>query len=83
MAEFGTEDYLALKEQYDNLKSEYDIVTEEVKAMDADIKAKDEKIANMSNLLYESLITRDKPKGSDAPAKKDFDTLLREAFNKQ
>lgn len=83
MAEFGTEDYLALKEQYDSLKNEYDVVTEKIKAMDADIKAKDEKIANMSNLLYESLITRDKPKGSDAPATKDFDILLREAFNKQ
>lgn len=83
MAEFGTEDYLALKEQYDNLKNEYDVVTEKLKTMDADMKAKDEKIANMSNLLYESLITRDKPKGMEAPAKKDFDTLLREATMKQ
>ena len=83
MAEFATEDYLALKEQYDNLKNEYDVVTEKLKTMDADMKAKDEKIANMSNLLYESLITRDKPKGMEAPAKKDFDTLLREATMKQ
>lgn len=77
------EEYNALMEKYDNAVKERDVFATQIETMKADIAKKDDKIRNLNDALYNSIITRQKPDDVKNDEPKSFDDLLREAFDKK
>ena len=81
MADITNEMYNELMDKYNKAIEERDAFEEQCKKFTDDIATKDEKIKNLNDALYNSIITRQKPDSTikdDEP--KSFDDLLREAF---
>ena len=81
MTDVTNEMYNELMDKYNKAIEERNAFEEQCKKFTADIATKDEKIKNLNDALYNSIITRQKPDSAmkdDEP--KSFDDLLREAF---
>lgn len=79
--EITLEKYNELLDKYNEVVNERDTYKNQCETFTSEIANKDEKIKNLNDALYNSIITRQKPAGdnaSDDP--KTFDDLLREAF---
>lgn len=74
------EDYNELMEKYESAVAERDVYATQLESMKADMAKKDDKIKNLNDALYNSIVTRQKPDTPTETVEKGFDELLREAF---
>ena len=71
-------------DKYNKAIEERNAFEEQCKKFTGDIATKDEKIKNLNDALYNSIITRQKPdSGMKDDESKSFDDLLREAFEQK
>lgn len=81
MTDITNEMYNELMDKYNKAIEERDAFEEQCKKFTADIATKDEKIKNLNDALYNSIVTRQKPTEVKESETKTFDDLLREAFD--
>lgn len=81
MDEITNEMYNELMNKYNKAIEERDAFEQQCKKFTDDIASKDEKIKNLNDALYNSIVTRQKPTEVKEPETKTFDDLLREAFD--
>lgn len=84
MSDITNEQYNELLDKYNKAIEERDAFEEQCNTFTKEIATKDEKIKNLNDALYNSIITRQKPDSAikdDEP--KSFDDLLREAFEQK
>ena len=83
MTEITLEKYNELMEKYDALVLERDTIAKKLEDMTGEIDKRDEKIKNLNDALYSSIVSRQKPAEAEQSKEKTFDELLMEAFEKQ
>lgn len=83
MTEITLEKYNELMEKYDALVLERDTIAKKLEDMTGEIDKRDEKIKNLNDALYSSIVSRQKPAEAETPKEKTFDELLMEAFEKK
>ena len=83
MTDITLEKYNELMEKYDALVIERDTIAKKLEDMNGEIDKRDEKIKNLNDALYSSIVSRQKPVEAEGSKEKSFDELLREAFEKQ
>lgn len=83
MTEITLEKYNELMEKYDALVLERDTIAKKLEDMTGEIDKRDEKIKNLNDALYSSIVSRHKPAEAEQSKEKTFDELLMEAFEKK
>lgn len=83
MTDITLEKYNELMEKYDALVIERDTIAKKLEDITGEIDKRDEKIKNLNDALYSSIVSRQKPVEAEITKEKSFDELLREAFEKQ
>lgn len=83
MSEITLEKYNELMEKYDALVLERDTIAKKLEDMTGEIDKRDEKIKNLNDALYSSIVSRHKPAEAEQSKEKTFDELLMEAFEKK
>lgn len=83
MTEITLEKYNELMEKYDALVLERDTIAKKLEDITGEIDKRDEKIKNLNDALYSSIVSRQKPAEAEQSKEKTFDELLMEAFEKK
>lgn len=76
-------DYNELLEQYQRLKEERDAFESKIATLQEDIAKRDDKIKNLNDALYDSIISRQKPttEPESEPVEKSFAEMYAETLN--
>lgn len=80
MSDITNEQYNELLDKYNKVLEERNTFEQQCNTFTSEIAIKDEKIKNLNDALYNSIITRQKPMDAKDKEPKTFEELLADAF---